>query len=774
MRVSGHLRKDKPTLRQFIKALARVVDQTNLLTLTAVDTAILSGRLASYSLTWEDRLRLEKGKPVTIAYEDMGQPSTDDEDLLPLYSLSPTEEQDILAYETNAKRFLGELRRLIPPLTEESKWSSVEKRRKLARHIQKSLRPCAGQVSSAILLLGHWITHLLTQRITGKRAFLQINSIRRYLTSLSKPFIQLGYAFDLANAGSAEITDFYRRILQLGKPKTQAYRARRIVSFQRWARGQGLDDPDWSELPNLPSIPEVSPGIITEQEYRAVFQQLQVQANIPHRLMDIQAFVWLCVYCYGLRESEALYLRATDWMQDTNGNLILFVRRNPLRPLKRDRSRRQVPCVQTLSNDGQALLECILVGNKRHHDWETAPYVIEEQWRQSSWRVYTGIAALLKSVTGNPNVVIHHGRHAAGNHAGIALYQPTLPHYWQAFTQATDEQQRTRQILLGRMEVTRRSSFAGCRYLGHGTPKTTAENYWHFLIDGVTEKLAIDNQVSSDDQWKHAILLEEYANEKPPIAPPVVSYRERPLMPERLIDLLQYLADGRTPDRTANILRINPDRCHQIDRLFRQLGLKMLRGIHSKYGEEANWPAHDFPHEGFLCHLTLGGWRRLVALCTNHPLKQRMEPPPDTDELDRMIGASRHLLMWRAPHFEWVSGFLSHYAIEPSLYHVVIRAGSDPQLHQWAEKAGFTVLSQKAAVGAKAKVAMQLDTFAWAMAGHHWTKTVVRWCSREMPNPPFAMATNWLCCFWPGCLGMSRSDNWAVWAEYALERCIII
>jgi hypothetical protein len=710
MQTSWHLRKEKPTLRQFIRALARTVDQSNLLTLSAIDTAVLSGTLPSYSLTWEDRLRLEKGQPVSITYEEIAQPDTGEDDLLPLYSLSPTEEQDLLAYETNAKRFLGELRHLIPPSTEESKWSTREKRQKLARQVRKSLQPHAGQVSSTILLLGHWIIFLLTQRITGKREFLRFNSIRRYLTSLSKPFTQLGYAFDLANADSAAITDFYRRILKLGKLRAQAYRARRIVSFQRWARGQGLEDPNWSELPNLPSIPEVSPGIVTEQEYLSVFQQLQAQANIPHRLMDIQAFVWLCVYRYGLRESEALYLRATDWMKDANGDIILFVRRNPQRRLKVDRSRRQVPCVQALIDEEQALLERVLVGNKRHHDWETAPYVIEEQWRQSSWQIFTGIAVLLKSMTGNPHLVIHHGRHAAGNHVGIALYQPGLPHYWQAFTKDADRLQRTRQILLGHMEVTRRSSFAGCRYLGHGTPKTTTENYWHFLVDAVTESLAINNQVRPDDQWKQTILLKEYTHEIEPVVPATVSYRERPLVPERLIDMLQYLADGRTPERTANILHIDPKRCQHINGLFQQLGLKMLRGIHSKYDEEANWSAHSFPHEGFLRHITLGGWRRLVALCMNHPLQSKTEPYPDTDELDRMIGASRHLLMWQEKHFEWVSAFLGHYGIEASHYQLVIRTGSNLKIRQWAEQKGSVVLSQKAAAGAKAKVPMQLDT----------------------------------------------------------------
>ncbi len=254
------------------------------------------------------------------------------------------------------------------------------------------------------------------------------------------------------------------------------------------------------------------------------------------------------------------------------------MRNNRLRRLKTDPSRRQVPCLDALSSRELELFERVLPADGQYHDRETAPYVIEEDWREQRWRVRAGILAAIKAVTGNPDLGIHHARHSAGNQVGIALHRARLPDYWKAFQKDDAWEQAARITLLGRDEVSRRSSWGGCRFLGHSTPRSTFENYWHYLFDEIGEHLAIDNRVSSKERWRHAIVLDERITPIEPEPQPPVEWTFRSATPHHLILLCQQLACGRTVAQAARILRLDPARCQPLDHLARSLGRKMLRG----------------------------------------------------------------------------------------------------------------------------------------------------------------------------------------------------
>ena len=79
-------------------------------------------------------------------------------------------------------------------------------------------------------------------------------------------------------------------------------------------------------------------------------------------------------------------------------------------------------------------------------------------------------------------------------------------------------------------------------------------------------------------------------------------------------------------------------------------------------------------------------------------------------ELDRMVGASRQLLLWNSDHFSLVRHFLKHYELPPSLYQMVLRSGSALDIKEAAIKNGFKVKSQNEAAGDNRKTPIQLDT----------------------------------------------------------------
>ena len=657
-------------------------------------------------------MRLKLGHPLTIRYDEAPDISPREfGDLPSVYGALLPSDIDSARLQENAKRLLDSLRKLIPPSTEESAYATRKARKPLARRMLDIVQADANQVSSAILLLAQWTVHLLFQKARGKRHWLRLNSVRRYLASFSGVFIQFGYDMDLANAEPEQVTDFYRRILSTGKPREQAYRAKRLPVFHVWARGEGIAEPEWGELPKLPAVVEVAPGLITEMEYLEIFRRLQNQTDVPHRLMDIQCFIWLCAYRYGLREHEAFYLRVSDRLPGEQNRPILLVRNNRLRRLKTDPSRRQVPSLEELTPQEQALFERVLPAEAQYHDWETAPYVIEENWREQRWRVRAGILAAIKAVTGSPGLGIHHARHSVANQVGIALHQANLPDDWAAFQKDEAWQQAARITLLGRDEVSRRSSWGGCRFLGHSTPSSTFENYWHYLLDEIGERLAIDNQVSSKDRWRHAIVLDKRITpiESEPLPP--VEWTFRPATPYRLILLCQQLANGRTLAQAAQILRLDPARCQPLEQLVHSLGRKMLGGIRKRYREQESWTPPANPHEGFLQHIIYGGWRRLLVLSEAHPKPSATQVPGlDDDTLDKMIGASRHLLMWEAPHFIIVRAFLDHYGLKESLYQVVMRSGAGEEIQKGAIGAGFSPVDQKAAASKKRGTAVQIET----------------------------------------------------------------
>ena len=102
---------------------------------------------------------------------------------------------------------------------------------------------------------------------------------------------------------------------------------------RRWARSQGIEEPDWSEI-DIPELEEfVSPGFIFENDYQNALKLLNQQST-DYSINDRwSGLLLLLAYRFGLRGKEALGLLASDLVIEDD-MMVILVSDNRFRKLK--------------------------------------------------------------------------------------------------------------------------------------------------------------------------------------------------------------------------------------------------------------------------------------------------------------------------------------------------------------------------------------------------------------------------------------------------------
>ena len=184
--------------------------------------------------------------------------------------------------QSHTREFFRLLRQEITTvITSETTRAAPTARRDMERRMRRILEEWSGKVSSAAHLLGQWITSLLWRR-PRRQEYLALSSVDRYFSALSPAFEAIAYGADLLHFEEDEVTALYEQILEIRSHlANQTYVALRLRDFHRWARSEGVEYPDWPELP-LPMV-SVSPGLILEREYQNTLTLL-----LAHDTLDAQ------------------------------------------------------------------------------------------------------------------------------------------------------------------------------------------------------------------------------------------------------------------------------------------------------------------------------------------------------------------------------------------------------------------------------------------------------------------------------------------------------
>lgn len=723
-------REKRPeTSRELIRLLCKTIDQFNAMTLPGVVAGYLGGRVRSVSLQWSDWLRLEHGKAVTVASvsTDESQGSGElaiHEGTLPsgptLVSQSDWDEE---ISQHNTKEFFDDLHDCLTPFKATLSTDVTENnRRDILRSMSKVLRDHRDKVSSASYLLGQWLASLVSRK-RNQKSYLALNSIERYLSALLPAFQEVAHSVDLFDLDDEGMSDFYTEVLECRSLERPGYVCGRLLDFHRWARRQGIEDPDWDDVPLVEDGDAISPSFIAEAEYINALNHLTHLHSASARYRTALAFILILCYRFGLRASEALGLRRCDWMEQ-NGRIVVLVRKNRLRKLKTTTySRRQVPLVFTLTKLEQSIIHRWQQDAEAlHGDDLNCPLFCSDESRTDVFHPGKSkqiLREVLKLVTGNPETTLHDTRHSAANRIATALFGiPTS--IWKKAGKA-DDPTFIRNTLLGRESETRRDIWAMRRFIGHGATNTLIKNYVHLVGNWADELTTETRPKSPVRHLANAIDLETL---------PVMEKVDHTLMeklpvPTQKLSLLlalraiRLMGRGKGVADIADTLSVSNAELQRLNSLLIEVS-KKSKPSGSKPEEK---PIEDMSDASiymrrFIARISETAWQRLTSQLLK--LEANAESVSDASKgsltgtvvenqvpIQDMIGRQRQLLMWEEAHFEFIRHFLSTLNISDSTYTVFRTSKADNSLLATAARYGFSPTAKHLQENKKA---FQLDS----------------------------------------------------------------
>lgn len=762
LETSGRRRKAIDNCTAMAECLASLVDQVNAMTWPGVAAAYMAGRVSSFALNWRDRIRMEFGAAARFGNSeddtaaDADKQDAPDEDRQ-AGSLRACKETEATTLQLLAKDFLSGLNQvvsgqvesiddLLPRSPVESKSKrrmpqpesgtapavgnkpSPERRRTLASLGRRYLRAWNGHVSTTVFLLGEWTVNLLTRHKRGNQ-FLALSSIARYLNALSPAFEDAGYDNNLMLMEEEEVTDFYLQVLVERGLKNPDYVEKRLGEFHRWAARLGVDDPDWSALPETVAGSGVSPGLLSETEYQTALRLLNHEKSADPHSSLAHAFLLLGCYRFGLRGKECLGLQREDWLDFGNGNIVVVVRDNRIRKLKTPAGRRQVPLLFELSDLERSVIgRWMLALESLHGDAQGTHMfaaVPQERLAINRLRHVRRVNEMIKLVSGNPGLSLHHVRHTAANRISAELLQLRNAAWVRACNH--DGQPGNRkgmaQILLGRQGPTRRMGWAIARYLGHAGDGTLFHSYLHLFDVWVRELQGDVLTNNAVGRITRAHVLDRIPRLQP-IDTSLLAAPPAPLPAVTVSGALQFmrlLAAGKSVTDAAATMRLSSESANEMHRALIKVGRQMrLSPLDRKKEKPTKKRKNPSPPKQakqeadsleFLRRVSPHAWARMIRLSKAAQKKPLRQPEGletlSVEDAAGMVGTTRQLVMWEPAHFKLVRVAVDLLDI-PSHRFVVAHSSSWTDRHrEEAHAAGFEV---KDALAASGKRSLQLDS----------------------------------------------------------------
>ncbi len=669
-----------------VNAVATVVNQVNLITLPGMVAAVLSGRILSCALPMQDQIRLEGKKPVAIRAEanDGEDSGTTDPELFVLSGRYATSDSDAL--KEHAKQFKRELQDSI------SRYTTSDARR-IADEIQGIIKSFEGKVSSAMLLLGHWLCIVIRRgKGRGKRFQpLAQSSVSTYFGTLNMPFLELAFDVDLLSLDEDEITDLYRSMLEFKRIRDNqiGYLGDRLYSFHRVARKAGVTDPDWAELSLGDEQRRVRPGLITEADYLHSLTLIKQQYPNDDQWL-LLSFVLMACYRFGLRKNEACFLLRKDWCQNETQHWIL-VRNNRYRRLKNDGSRRAIPLLFDLTRPETEIFDRVMArydaiaGQDRNQpilcdvvNGNIQPSPLMELMSPALIRV-------IREATGNPTLVLHHARHAFHNRMASVLLGLSTPAA-DKLMDGLDVEGIQRCVLGNQHDLSRRSSMALARLMGHQHVTTGMVSYNHLLLDWADRLVPAASLRTRIIPG--ALQTDVYERYQPPVqnTPQSLSFEPPTLL--NMLKMLRLVSVGRSFTQAGAALGLNPEMVTATEAVFFNANRKMW---FNKRGEDTRITGEDHPH-ALLHYINHDAWTRMLdkAAAVTADVLSEIACAPNLDSLPSLVGRQRQLLMASQEHYPLVKAALRMFEVNPQHYSVAAANDNEKITRQLTEQ-GFTV-----------------------------------------------------------------------------------
>lgn len=337
----------------------------------------------------------------------------------------------------------------------------------------------SGKIATSAYVVS-WMQYLTTQyRYKGKP--LTDGTLRYYRGLISNRLLSC-LPESLENLDAEDLQEAYEDLLSDRRSPQQGVRMRiALLAFDRFLR---------SRIPNFPQVHvpgfeapgaySISARIITPAEYEEGLRLIDSGRIVfaSDRLRDQTRGFWILAYRFGLRRSELIGVRVSDFSGD-----VMRVRRNRARSLKTSNATRLIPLL-ALSRDEYRWIQAWVEGARA----SGSEYLFFDQEPDysalASHPVIAKINLILLKVTGDPRAHPHNLRHSTGSNnilgmlgddLGLAEHPCAEP--W--MIECIGAAKRLEGQISGALHARAARGAALSMLLGHGTEMVTYEHYIH-------------------------------------------------------------------------------------------------------------------------------------------------------------------------------------------------------------------------------------------------------------------------------------------------------
>ena len=708
------------TRGELLGALAALVDQANVLELPGIQAGVLAGRVPTFSPGWSDLVMLKTGQRLKICGPVSESGNTVNSRSLLLQrsdgavavtsdQISPDGSPELASQHTPTTGFEGShlagrrqaahdlfkdvrkcLRGFDPNGKNLSRVSPSTNRRDIGRWLSQTLGRHMHTASSACILLGEWLSSMVTG---GAKENIDLISIYRYASALTPVFEEVAYDANLLGMDEEDIVELYDKLLTARQLKAATFPYARLATFHRWAQRSdyGLPDIDWSDLPDVPDSENVLPGIIAESEYLEALNLINSEIKALGRDFVLSAsFMLIGGYRFGLRRRESWGMLRRDFRLEGVDTVVL-VCGNSFRKLKTRGSRRQVPLLFTLTAMELRILRSLLSNfESRHGAQNSLPILAGSNGDLLPVEKYSKVINVaLKRATGNESISLHHARHSFANNVTMG-FVGNVSGWKEYLRKGKKNDPDIVRILLGRSDCRRRSAWALARTLGHMGARTTFRNYVHLMDDWIASRIGIQQSRFEAMNLPQGFIdldrFEPYTPVNSPLTLPGITDRQN-MNFDLGLQVLRLLARGRDADNIALELALDPAKVAALSGTIDLVGKRLTLPKTKKDLREQAGPSD------FLRRITHDGWQRLRALkILDTALPAGLIP---LKILGDAVGRTRQIVMWDERSIALARWLVVSLRINSERYYLVTSNQADPNLILHAKAAGFEPESLK-------------------------------------------------------------------------------
>lgn len=335
------------------------------------------------------------------------------------------------------------------------------------------------QLPPICALTAGWLREMALHGQRGGKPYAP-KTILNYWYSWGLRVIDECAALDLRKLHAEEIEEVYLQMVEVAEVENRQHLYSPMRNLHSYlVKRHGVEEIDWSELQDATGQMQrrTDANVVHLHEYFKALSLLQRDVQVSPRISALQSAALVLTFRFGLRIGECLGLRYSDlYFDNASQGWRVRLRGNRFRRLKTRSSRRLAIQVEAIEPQEDAALR----------KWREHVTAFGEEHRQKPLFARTGLGEAgrelfprqtiamrlgqaLRAATGDPTVRVHHCRHAYASRILAAVLSATPT--------SAATQMRTR--LAGADVLSPRLTWAVAAMMGHASPQTTMETYFH-------------------------------------------------------------------------------------------------------------------------------------------------------------------------------------------------------------------------------------------------------------------------------------------------------